>query len=97
MTRALLGGAHNPAFARRVVVLQPGARRPYRAEEWRDALVVVERGVIELERAGQGPRAFRRGDLLWLADLGLRAIHNPGPGPAVLMALTRGASRDFPT
>jgi hypothetical protein len=85
----LLGGALSPAFERRVVVLGPGGRHTYRPDEWRDALVSVDSGEIELECAGQPPRAFRRGDLLCLADLELIAIHNSGPEPAVLTAVSR--------
>ena len=77
------------AFERRVVVIGPGDRRPYRVPEWRDALVSIDSGEIELECAGQPPQRFRQGDLLWLGGLGLRAIHNPGPEPAVLTALAR--------
>jgi hypothetical protein len=91
------------AFERRVVVLGPGGRRPYRDEEWRGAIVSIERrgaivsieqGEIELERPGHAPRPFRRGDLLWLAGLGLSAIHNPGPFPAVLAATSRRRAPD---
>jgi hypothetical protein len=83
------GGAASRAFERRVVVLPPGGRRLYRAHEWGDALVSIERGRIELECAGQPPRPFRRGHLLWFVGLGLRAIHNPGRVPAVLTATSR--------
>jgi hypothetical protein len=76
-------------FARRVVVLAPGDRRPYRAEEWGDALVSIDSGEIQLEGRGQPPRPFRRGDLLWFEGLGLSAINNPGPEPAVLVVTSR--------
>jgi hypothetical protein len=82
------------AFERRVVVLGPGGRWPYRDEEWRGAIVSIEQGEIELERPGQAPCPFRRGDLLWLAGLGLSAIHNPGPFPAVLAATSRRRAPD---
>jgi hypothetical protein len=78
-----------PAFERRVIVLAPGEHRPYRAEEWGDALVSIDSGEIRLECAGKTPRPFRPGDLLWLGGLGLSAIHNPGPVPAVLIATSR--------
>ena len=88
-----LAASRSPAFERRVVVLAPGSRHPYRAEEWHDALVSIDNGEIRLERPGQPPRPFRRGDLLCLTGLGLCAIHNPGPLPAVLTALSRRSPR----
>jgi hypothetical protein len=87
--RWLLGGALSRRFVRRVLVLAPGDRHPYRATEWRDALVVIERGQVELEFAGQSPRRFGREALLCFGGLGLSAIYNPGPDPAVLMAVWR--------
>ena len=55
----------------------------------RDALVVVEQGRIELEAMGGGRRTFERGAVLWLVGLPLRALHNHGPGRAVMVAFTR--------
>ena len=34
-------------------------------------------------------RSFRRGDLLWLANVPLRGLRNPGSEPAVLLAIAR--------
>jgi glyoxylate utilization-related uncharacterized protein len=76
-------------FAKHVVTLEPGGSRPYRAAEWRDALVVVEGGEVQLECADGGRRAFAAGSVLWLADMGLVALHNAGPEPAVLVAVSR--------
>lgn len=81
-------------FEVRAVEVEPGGHRIYHEGEWSDALVAVARGEIELEcQNGVGPR-FRRGDLLWLAGLPLRALHNPGREPALLVAVSRGD--DFP-
>jgi hypothetical protein len=88
-----LVGALPAAFERRVVVVEPGGRRPYDEAEWRDALVAIDSGAIRLEREGQPPRRFRQGDLLSFAGLGLSAIYNPGPEPAVLSAVSRKAPR----
>jgi hypothetical protein len=78
-----------PAFVRREVTVAPGDERAYDPEEWQDALVVVERGEIELEcHAGHLAR-FRRGDILWLTGLPLRVLRNRGPGPAVLVSVAR--------
>jgi hypothetical protein len=78
-----------PAFVLRAVALAPGCRRAYDEAEWRDAIVVVRRGEIELEGLSGASYRFRRGDLLWLAGLPLRALHNAGRERAVLVAVSR--------
>jgi hypothetical protein len=83
---------HRPlgsAFTKHVVTLDPGSSRPYLAAEWRDALVVVEAGEVVLECRDGGRRSFATGAVLWLADLGLLALHNEGLIPAVLVAVSR--------
>jgi uncharacterized protein YxjI/quercetin dioxygenase-like cupin family protein len=86
---SVLGRPLPPEFELRTVALAPGRTRPYDEHEWRDALVVVERGEIELERLTGARRRFRAGAVLWLAGLPLRALRNPGPEPAVLAAVSR--------
>jgi hypothetical protein len=78
-----------PAFELRVVVLAPGHRRAHVHAGWRDALVVAERGELELECLGGSRRRFGRGSVLWLDGLPLRALHNPGRVPVVLVAVSR--------
>jgi hypothetical protein len=85
----LLGGALSPGFCRRVVILEPRSRRAYRPGEWQDAIVLIDKGEIELRCPGQPPRRFRRGDLLSLGGLGLTGIYNHGPGRAVLIAVSK--------
>jgi hypothetical protein len=77
------------AFALRVVTVAPGGVRPYADAEWRDAIVVVERGEIELETLGHVRWRFERGDMLWLSGLPLHALHNRGREPARLVAVSR--------
>ena len=85
------------SFRRRVVTIAPGRARLYDAAEWRDALVVVEQGEVHIEcRAGRF-RPFAQGAVLWLTGLALRALHNRGPQPAVLVAVWRAAPDDAPT
>lgn len=78
-----------PSFELRLVVVAPRAERPYDEAEWRDAIVVVEHGRVELECRAGGRTGFGRGDLFWLFGLPLRALHNTGPEPAVLTAVSR--------
>lgn len=81
-------------FDVRAVEVEPGGHRIYHAAEWSDALVVVGRGEIELECLSGTTLSFRRGDLLWLTGLPLRALHNSGREPALLVAVSRSASLD---
>ena len=76
-------------FRIRRIVVAPGAERAYDEAEWRDALVIVESGRLELDCSGGTSRGFRRGDVLWLIGLPLRALCNRGAVPTVLVAVTR--------
>ena len=76
-------------FDRRVVAVPPGRARDYDEADWRDALVLVVRGEIELEARSGGRERFARGAVLSLAGLPLRALHNRGPEPAELIAVRR--------
>jgi hypothetical protein len=67
----------------------PGRARDYDEADWRDALVVVVRGEIELEARAGGRERFARGAVLSLAGLPLRALHNQGAEPAELLAVRR--------
>lgn len=78
-----------PAFQRRVVAVAPGGTRVYDEAEWRDALVVVEYGEIELECLRGSRRSFASGDVLCLVGLKARAIHNHRRELAVLVAVSR--------
>jgi hypothetical protein len=73
----------------RVVAVAPGDDRPYDEAEWRDALVLVRSGEIELRGVSGARCVFGRGDLLYLQGVPLRALHNPGAEPAVLVAVSR--------
>jgi hypothetical protein len=81
---SFLGRPLPPAFELLVITLAPGAERPFEGAEWRGAIVVVERGQVELE-GRRGARArFERGAVLCLTGLPLRRLENHGPELAVL-------------
>jgi quercetin dioxygenase-like cupin family protein len=76
-------------FDVRRTAVAPGRARVYDDAEWQGALVIVERGAIELEAVSGSLHRFARGDVLWLAGLALHALHNRGHEPAVLVVVTR--------
>jgi hypothetical protein len=71
-------------FERRTVTVPPGGALAYDEADWRDALVLVVRGEIEL-----GGERFGRGSVLSLAGLHVRALHNRGAEPAELVTVRR--------
>jgi hypothetical protein len=83
-----LTDAHKRFDVRRIV-FAPGAERRYHESEWRDVIVVVESGWLELECDSGSSRHFGSGAVLWLIDLPLRVLRNVGTAPTVLVALSR--------
>lgn len=79
----------SPGFELRAMTVSPISERLYDEAEWRDALVLVQRGEIELEWLSGACRSFRCGDLLWLTGLSLRVLRNHGDDPVVLLAVSR--------
>lgn len=79
-------------FERGLVAVPPGGARDYDEADWRDALVLVVRGEIELEARSGCRERFAPGAVLSLAGLPLRALHNRGAVPAELMTVRRRRS-----
>ena len=73
----------------RLADTEPGVSRPSDDAEWHDALVLLVQGDVDLECAAGGRRRFHAGAVLWLAGIDLRALHNVGVEPVVLLAVTR--------
>lgn len=57
--------------------------------QWRGALVLLERGDVELHRRCGAVLLFRQGAVLCFDGTGVRALHNPGPDPTVLAGYSR--------
>jgi quercetin dioxygenase-like cupin family protein len=84
-----VGREPGPRFRRTRVVIAPGRSRLYDPAEWRDAVVVVLAGDLHLECRRGGRRRFAPGSVLCLDGLALRALHNTGDVPVVLLAVGR--------
>jgi len=78
-----------PAFRRRTVTISAQATVPFVEDEWLDALVLIQRGAVDLCCSRGGRRRFVKGAVLFLNGLGLTALHNPGVEDVVLVALSR--------
>ena len=79
------------SFTTYTVTLEPGCVLPYDAAAWRDAIVFVTAGEIELQCLSGTSRRFWRGHILWLSNLPLKAVRNPSQVPARLVAISRRA------
>jgi quercetin dioxygenase-like cupin family protein len=77
------------AFVLRAVAVEPGCERVFDEAEWRDAIVSVARGEIELEARSGARRRFGTGDVLCLDGLPLRALRCCSPEPVLLLAVSR--------
>ncbi|MGH3012225.1 MAG: hypothetical protein ACRDMY_10390 [Gaiellaceae bacterium] len=75
-------------FEVRLAVIAPGDPRAFDEAGWEDALVIVERGRIELECAHGARRSFGRGSMLWLTGLSLCAVRSYDE-PSVLLVVSR--------
>ena len=76
-------------FVRTTLILAPGRALAYDPGEWRDAIVFVTAGQIELECENGLAERFGRGSIICLADLALRAIRSTGTTPARLVSISR--------
>src|SRR3954453_22481986 len=81
-------------FSRRVVTISPGERRAFVHADWRDALVVITSGAVDLECDRGGRRRFTAGTMMSLGGLDLKALFNPGREELVIVAITRAGVTD---
>jgi hypothetical protein len=82
-------GRLSPRFVLRHVVIEGGSERAYDEEEWIDALVVVERGTVELEFNDRARVTFTAGDVLFLTGLPLCLLRNREVEPVSILAVAR--------
>ena len=76
-------------FERWTVVVPRGARRRTSAAEWRGAIVLIERGTVEVGCLMGGRATFVAGDLLALGWLPLKWIRNAGSDEVRIVAVRR--------
>jgi hypothetical protein len=74
------------SFERWTVTVPVGTERPTSAEEWTDAIVVVEGGAIEVVCRGGACRTFGTGSYLCLSWLPIELLRNPGHADTTLAA-----------
>ena len=87
----ILNGQLPAAFERREITLDPGAEWLYSEDDryWRDAMVIVEEGEIELVGLCGTRKHLGTGSMLWFAGMPLRALYNPRREAALLVAVAR--------
>ena len=78
-----------PPFRLWSVAVAPDRELAFDETAWRDALVVVEHGELELDCRDGSRELFGRGDVLCLAGVGVRALRNPGHRALLLVAVSR--------
>ena len=78
-----------PAFRRRTVTIAAQETMPYVAEDWRGAIVTIQRGSVDLCCVRGGRRRFAEGAILFMDGLALESLHNPGVDDVVLVAVSR--------
>ncbi|HEX8051370.1 MAG TPA: hypothetical protein VF517_00135 [Thermoleophilaceae bacterium] len=71
------------------MLIEPDSRVAYDEADWEGALVVLERGAIELETLDGSRCGYAPGAVLYLGRMPLRAIHNAGREVCILSALSR--------
>src|SRR5215207_5660333 len=85
----LLGTCCSNRIEVSIRILDVGAETAYRPDDWKDSIVEIEAGAVEIETCDGQAVALRAGDVFWLAGLPVRALHNRGDIPAVLVRATR--------
>jgi hypothetical protein len=91
---ALFRGRLPEGFSRRVVRVASGLELSLEPARLPDAIVVVEQGELELECRSGTRRSFGPGSLIPIARLPVARLRSVGPGPLVLVAVSRAPASD---
>jgi hypothetical protein len=86
---ALFHGPLPAGVSRRVLRVAPGHELGLELAGLPNVLFVVEQGVLELECRAGASRRFGRGSMIPIARLPLTHLRSVGPGPLVLVAVSR--------
>jgi hypothetical protein len=78
-------------FVVRHVTIAAGIQLAFRAAEWRDSIVVIERGPLEIECPDGIRTTFTTGAMLCLDGLPIGTLCNRGSKPVQLFALSRAS------
>jgi hypothetical protein len=89
----LLKKTTHHAFQVRIVLISGGGQLAFDDRQWQDCLVEVECGDILLCLRDGRTLPCTAGDVLTFAGLPIRALHNPLPECAALVALSRRTPR----
>jgi len=81
-------------FDRRLIEIGPFTQSEEDPVSWRDAIVFVRAGAIEIVCANGGRGRFRCGDILCLAPFSVRVVCNPAADPARLLVISRRTEVD---
>ena len=79
-------------FTRRVLRVAPGHELGVEPARLSEALVVVEQGAVELVCRAGTCRRFGRGSMLPIVLPPVSHLRSVGPGPLVLVAVSRAAA-----
>ena len=85
----LLGTCCSDRIEVSIRILYAGTETAYHPDDWKDSIVEIESGAVEIKTRDGATLEFRSGDVFWLAGLPVRALHNRGDIPAVLVTATR--------
>ena len=80
-----------PNYEQRRLVIAAGDELASSAAEWADALVLLERGSLEVQCLAGARWTFHAGAMLCLDWLPLRILRSLGAEPVVLVAVRRRA------
>lgn len=86
---ALVRGPLPRGVSRRVLRVPPGREIGEEDDRLRDAILLVERGMLELACRAGASRRFGPGSMIALARLPASRLRSVGTGPLVLVAVSR--------